>query len=83
MQKMILRMEMLDRLNRLEERVRMLEERFEHMRTPRMVECLYCNYSFEVGPGSGRRADAKFCCLEHQQRYNSLKRTSVHARTAT
>ena len=23
--------------------------------------CLYCNELFEVGPGTGRRADARYC----------------------
>ena len=37
--------------------------------------CLNCETVFNVGPGSGRRSDAVFCCDEHRIRYNSKKRS--------
>jgi hypothetical protein len=37
--------------------------------------CLRCGDWFEVGVGTGRRADAKFCCDEHRKVFNSLKRS--------
>lgn len=33
-------------------------------------ECLYCGNWFEVGAGSGRRLDAKFCLDEHRILFN-------------
>jgi hypothetical protein len=38
-------------------------------------ECLDCGLWFEVGPGSGRRQDAKFCSPEHQILFNRRKQT--------
>ena len=38
-------------------------------------ECVYCGGLFEVGLGTNRRADAKFCSDEHRIAYNSEKRT--------
>jgi hypothetical protein len=38
-------------------------------------ECAHCGRWFEVGPGTGRRADAKFCHDEHRIAFNSLKRS--------
>jgi hypothetical protein len=40
-------------------------------------ECLHCGQWFETGPGTERRADAKFCCDEHRILFNSLKRPRV------
>ena len=37
--------------------------------------CLHCGNWFEAGPGTGRRADAKFCSDEHRIEFNSHKRT--------
>jgi hypothetical protein len=37
--------------------------------------CLRCGDWFEAGVGTGRRADAKFCCDEHRKAFNSLKRS--------
>jgi hypothetical protein len=37
--------------------------------------CDHCNMPFEVGPGTGRRLDAKFCSDEHRVTFNSLKRS--------
>jgi hypothetical protein len=37
--------------------------------------CAYCAHWFEVGPGTGRRLDAKFCTDRHRILFNSLKRS--------
>lgn len=37
--------------------------------------CQYCGVIFQVGVGSGRRADAKFCSDEHKKEFNSRKRS--------
>jgi hypothetical protein len=37
--------------------------------------CLHCGRWFEAGPGTGRREDAKYCCVAHQIAFNSRKRT--------
>jgi hypothetical protein len=37
--------------------------------------CDHCNMLFEVGPGTGRRLDAKFCSDGHRVAFNSLKRS--------
>ncbi len=37
--------------------------------------CAYCNEPFEVGVGTGKRLDARFCSPEHRIRFNSQKRT--------
>jgi hypothetical protein len=37
--------------------------------------CLRCGDWFVAGVGTGRRADAKFCCDEHRKAFNSLKRS--------
>jgi hypothetical protein len=37
--------------------------------------CQYCAVIFQVGVGSGRRADAKFCSDEHKKEFNSRKRS--------
>ncbi len=39
-------------------------------------DCLYCGKWFETGPGTGRRADAKFCSEEHQVWFNRRKQSS-------
>jgi hypothetical protein len=39
-------------------------------------ECRHCGEWFEAGFGTGRRADAQFCCDDHRIRFNSLKRTT-------
>jgi hypothetical protein len=38
-------------------------------------ECVHCGGWFEAGPGTGRRADAKFCSDDHRIAFNSLKRS--------
>jgi hypothetical protein len=40
----------------------------------KLSTCLQCGQLFEVGVGSGRRADAKFCSDEHRTLYHSLNR---------
>jgi hypothetical protein len=37
-------------------------------------QCLYCKEPFEVGPGTGRRQDAKFCSDQHRTRYHNRQR---------
>jgi hypothetical protein len=37
--------------------------------------CKHCGAIFEVGPGAGRRADAKFCSDEHKIVFNSRRRS--------
>jgi hypothetical protein len=37
--------------------------------------CKHCDELFEVGPGTGRKSDSKYCTKEHQVLYNSLKRS--------
>jgi hypothetical protein len=37
--------------------------------------CEHCSMPFEVGPGTGRRLDAKFCSDDHRVAFNSLKRS--------
>lgn len=39
----------------------------------RIIYCLHCNEPFEAG--TGRRADAKYCCSEHKIAYLSRKRS--------
>jgi hypothetical protein len=43
-------------------------------RDAQVRECLHCGGWFETGPGTGRRADAKFCSNDHRIAFNSLKR---------
>jgi hypothetical protein len=38
-------------------------------------QCEHCGTWFEVGRGTGRRADAKFCSEEHKISFHSLKRS--------
>jgi hypothetical protein len=38
------------------------------------VSCLYCEKLFEVGPGRGRRGDAKFCSDEHRFMFHAKRR---------
>jgi hypothetical protein len=38
-------------------------------------KCQHCHALFEVGPGTGRRLDAKFCSDNHRVDFNSRKRT--------
>jgi len=40
----------------------------------KLSTCLQCGRLFQVGAGSGRRADAKFCSDEHRTLYHSLNR---------
>jgi hypothetical protein len=40
-------------------------------------ECLHCGELFEVGPGSGRRLDAKFCKDEHRIAFNNRRRSKA------
>jgi hypothetical protein len=39
-----------------------------------LQQCLHCGEAFEVGPGSGRRLDAKFCNDEHRVEFNNRRR---------
>jgi hypothetical protein len=41
----------------------------------RIRECRYCGTWFEVGAGTGTRADAEFCRSEHKVRFFSLARS--------
>jgi hypothetical protein len=41
----------------------------------KMRECMQCHEWFQVGAGTGRREDAKFCRDEHRIAFNSQKRT--------
>ena len=41
-----------------------------------LQQCLQCGKLFEVGPGSGRRLDAKFCNDEHRTAFNNNRRRS-------
>lgn len=52
---------------------RKIEARFKQLK-----ECGFCHISFEVGPGTGRRADAKYCCGEHQIAFNRKKFAHRH-----
>jgi len=38
-------------------------------------KCQHCHVLFEIGPGTGRRLDAKFCSDNHRIAFNSRKRT--------
>ena len=40
-----------------------------------ILRCIHCSQLFRAGPGTGRRADATFCCDEHRIEFNSLKRS--------
>jgi hypothetical protein len=42
----------------------------------KLIECEYCHEQFWAGPGTDRRADAKFCSVEHQVLFNSRKRSN-------
>jgi hypothetical protein len=42
-------------------------------------QCKHCGRWFEIGPGTGRRLDAKFCSDEHRISYNSHQRTARRA----
>jgi hypothetical protein len=42
-------------------------------------QCQHCGQWFEVGPGTGRRLDAKFCSDQHRISFNSLKRATGEA----
>jgi hypothetical protein len=37
--------------------------------------CLHCGQWFDVGPGTNKRLDAKFCSDKHRVLFNSLKRS--------
>ena len=37
--------------------------------------CLHCGQWFDVGPGTNRRLDAKFCSDKHRVLFNSLQRS--------
>jgi hypothetical protein len=39
-------------------------------------QCRHCSQWFEVGPGTARRVDAKFCSDQHRISFNSFKRTT-------
>jgi hypothetical protein len=38
-------------------------------------KCPQCGILFSTGSGTGRRADARFCCTAHQEKYKSLRRS--------
>ena len=40
-------------------------------------QCLHCGELFEVGPGSGRRLDAKYCKDEHRIASNNRRRSKT------
>jgi hypothetical protein len=40
-------------------------------------ECLHCGGLFEVGPGSDRRLDAKFCKDQHRIAFNNRRRSKA------
>src|SRR5262249_14227172 len=42
----------------------------------KLNECRYCGQQFRAGPGTERRADAKFCLHKHQVLFNSEKRSN-------
>ena len=42
-------------------------------------ECAKCGAVFETGPGTGRRADSKFCCDAHRIEFNSRQRTKRYS----
>jgi hypothetical protein len=44
--------------------------------------CKQCGVWFPTGPGTRRRADAKFCSDQHRISFNSLKRTTSEATDA-
>jgi hypothetical protein len=44
-------------------------------RGDQLRECEYCSAWFEVGIGTGRRADAKFCSNEHRAAFNNRARS--------
>jgi hypothetical protein len=44
-------------------------------RDAQVRKCRHCGGWFETGPGTGRRADARFCCDDHRVLFNSLKRS--------
>jgi hypothetical protein len=41
----------------------------------KLRKCLQCEDWFEVGPGTGRRLDAKFCSDEHRTEYHNYNRS--------
>lgn len=43
--------------------------------------CQHCGQWFEVGQGTGRRLDARFCRDEHRVAFNSLRRSTKQGRT--
>jgi hypothetical protein len=45
-------------------------------------KCAHCGGWFEVGPGTGKREDAKFCCSDHRVVFNSRKRNKGGAEHA-
>jgi hypothetical protein len=42
----------------------------------KLLKCKYCDEEFWAGPGTKRRADAKFCSPKCQVLFNSLKRSN-------
>jgi hypothetical protein len=42
--------------------------------------CRHCNKFFEVGQGTGLRADAEFCCNEHKVEYFNWRRSTSRQR---
>jgi hypothetical protein len=40
--------------------------------------CEFCGVTFEVGPGTKRRADATFCSPDHKIKFHSRRRSKKH-----
>jgi hypothetical protein len=51
------------------------------MRQRPFRECLHCGAWFEVGPGTGRRIDAKFCQDDHRILFNRRKTAAGYEST--
>lgn len=49
----------------------------------KVAPCRHCGRWFEAGAGTGRRADAEFCCLDHKKRFHSLERSRRKAGRAS
>jgi hypothetical protein len=52
----------------------------ERLRGVAVRRCLRCGQSFQVGVGTGRRLDAKFCSEAHKIVFHSLARAERAAR---
>lgn len=45
-----------------------------------ILSCPMCSTPFMAGPGTPRRADAQFCCVEHKKKFLSLRRSGTEPR---